>query len=202
MKQLVQGPEERSTGSLSCAASALLYIWLCTSECFATAVANSGRFCFSDFIRIWDGRPERAGGRCYHQPLLSLERSGEFRPERFTHIAKWQTCLSLRLKLMQMISSPTSLDHSKRAEIPSQLPVVVGFTKGTLNEHTVPGSYSFKQDLNLANGPIQLTGLLTEQGTPWDKDLASLLALNYLVLFDYGQNPSPHTPLVTHWPIH
>lgn len=101
-----------------------------------------------------------------------------------------------------MISSAKNLDHSKRAEIPSQLPVVVRFTKETLNAHTVPGSYSFEQDLNLANGLIKFTGLLTGQGTPQDKDLASLLALKYLALFDYMKHTSPCTSLVNHWPTH
>ena len=45
-------------------------------------------------------------------------------------------------------------------------------------------------------------GLLTEQGTLWNKELVSLLALNYLALFDYAQHPSPCTPLVNHWLIH
>lgn len=134
-----------------------LHFWVfCHSH--DTRGVNSGCFCFSGFIRIWDGRPERAGRRCYHQPLLSLEDSTEFRPERFTHIAKWQTCLSLQLKLMRMISSATSPDHSKRAEIPSRFPVVVRFTKEALNVHTVPESYSLKQDLNLANGPLSWQG--------------------------------------------
>lgn len=33
----------------------------------------------------------------------------------------------------------------------------------------VPGSYSFKQDFNPANGPSKFMGLLTEQGMPRDK---------------------------------
>jgi len=44
--------------------------------------------------------------------------------------------------------------------------------------------------------------LLTEQGTPGDQERVSLLAFNYLALFDYAQPLSPYSPLVNHWPIH
>jgi len=180
------------------------HMWLCPGESFVLTPAAWIQVgsCCSDGVRRQGLGPESQGGRCHHRPRLPLQPSWEPRPEKFILLTKWHLLtLPVETDGNDFIpNKPCSLWTSRNHLI---TPLKWWDLQKRQNTYAVPDSYSFMEDLCLADGASQFPGLLAGEGTLWNKEVTSAPAFECITTRCQAPHllPWAHHCKTTGWPI-